>query len=363
MGRWEVEDGLPFRPGAPAGSVLERAIRRCGYSRNQFVLWNIVPAHPPNDHLEGASYEAEAIQWGLSYLDEIIGRFSPRVILCLGGSSLRAVTGLSGILEARGYPVASRYPGIPAIGALHPSFLRRGAMGYLSSLMHDLRFAVALSAVYTHAPVSSDRPVEKLFGRLVEFWSPVLWRQVRYRIPAQLAPPNEPLIPPDYCLYPHEDLAKDFLKDVCLDATQLVAYDIETPFSKRKGEESSDEPDEKPAPIISIQFSLRPGSGIFLPWRPPFIDIAKAILATPNPKIGCNNWRFDDPRLAAEGAPVMGTRHDLRWAWRHLQPDLSGALQAITSYYAPDFGPWKMLDESHPQFYGIRDCDACLRCA
>jgi uracil-DNA glycosylase family 4 len=354
MGRFEVEDSLPFRPQAPAGSVLERAIRRCGFRREQFALWNVVPAHPPNDHLEGASYEAEAIAWGLAQLPEIIERFKPRVILALGGVAFKAVTGLRGILESRGYPVPSN-TGIPVIGALHPSFLRRGAMGYLSSLMHDIRFAVTLAAaVYT--------PLGNKSGDLipVEFWSPVLWRQVRYEIPWPLAPTNQPVVPPDYALYPTEDVARDFLRDAMKDASRLVAYDIETPRSVKAGEEDSDEPDE--SPIISVQFSIAPGTGIFLPYRAPFIDVIKATLALPNPKLGCNNWRFDDPRLASEGMTVAGTRHDLRWAWKHLQPDLSAALQAITSYYAPDFQPWKHLDAAFPSFYGVRDVDACLRC-
>jgi hypothetical protein len=319
--------------------------------------------------LENTPYEAHAIQWGLGYLDDIVQRFRPRVILCLGGVSFRAVTGLSGILEARGYPVPSRYEGIPALGALHPAFLRRGAMGYLSALMHDIRFAVALaaaSAIATRTGVSQQHSLGKLQDGVhgsskVEFWSPVLWRQVSYSIPLPLAPLNEPIVPPDYVLYPTEDVAKDFLSDAQRDPSVLIAYDIET-LRAKKGEEKSDEPDDQPDPIESIQFSLAPGTGIFLPWRPPFLDIALAILALPNPKIGCNNWRFDDPRLLQEGAKINGQRHDLRWAWKHLQPDLSAALQAIASYYAPDFSPWKHLSESHKEFYGIRDCDACLRC-
>jgi uracil-DNA glycosylase family 4 len=348
MGRWEVEDSLPFRPSAPAGSVLERAIRRCGFRREQFVLWNVVPAHPPNDHLEGAPYEAEATAWGMDILPSVLDAYRPRVILALGNVALRAVTGLSGILESRGYPVPSRY-GIPAIGALHPSFLRRGAMAYLGALMHDIRFAVALAAVYTHTPNTT-----------VEFWSPVLWRTVKYNIARPLAPLNEPAIPPGYVCYPDEAAAREFAHSVACHPEWLVAYDIETPRSHKAGEESSDEPDE--SPILSIQFSVAPHTGIFMPWRPPFIEIARAILATPNAKIGANNWRFDDPRLAVEHTPIMGTRHDLRWTFKHFQPDLSVGLQAITSYYAPDLQPWKHLAASHPQFYGIRDCDAVLRC-
>lgn len=42
LGPNEAKDGLGFRPYAPAGSVLERAFRSCGFSRPQFVIFNIV---------------------------------------------------------------------------------------------------------------------------------------------------------------------------------------------------------------------------------------------------------------------------------------------------------------------------------
>src|SRR5260370_23382391 len=47
LGKWERDDGLPFRPGAQAGSVLERAFRRCGLFRAQFRLYNTVQCRPP----------------------------------------------------------------------------------------------------------------------------------------------------------------------------------------------------------------------------------------------------------------------------------------------------------------------------
>lgn len=349
MGQQEADEGRGFVESAPAGSVLERAIRRSGFRREQFVVWNVVPVQPPNNYLEGAPYEADAIQWGLGLLDEIVSRYRPRCILALGNVALKATTGLSGVMEARGFPLPCPRYGIPVIGTLHPAFLRRGAMAYLSVLMHDLKFAVALAAL-------GDR-------ERVEFWSPVLWHQVSYIRPI-LGPRNEPVVPPDYCCYPSESDARDFLRQVESDSTRLVAYDIETPWSPTKGEDETDEDDRNDQAgdsIVSIQFSVAPGSGIFMPWRPPFIEIAHAVLGTRNPKVGANNWRFDDPRLRLTGCEIGGTRHDIRWAFKHLQPDLSGGLQFITSFYAPELGPWKMLHASHPAFYGIRDVDALMR--
>lgn len=347
LGEEEVKDrGLPARPSAPAGSVLERAIRRSGFQRDNFVLWNTVPTHPPKNYLDGAPYEDAAIAWGTPYIQEVIDRFKPRVILACGNVALRACTGLGKVMLNRGFPIQSRF-GIPVIGTLHPSFLRRGAMSYLGVLMHDLRFAVAL------AETGETQPH-------VKFWSPILWRETaydHYAIRLRLADLDS--TPPGYIERPTEITAAEFEYELKRDPTRMLAYDIETPYSHAKGEDETDDLEEHVP--VSIQFSLARDTGIFLPWRYPFIDIAKAILASPNPKIGANNWRFDDPRLRLQGCQIKGSIHDVRWAWKHFQPDLSGALQFIASFYAPEMGPWKHLAQSRPQWYGIRDVDVLHR--
>jgi hypothetical protein len=139
----------------------------------------------------------------------------------------------------------------------------------------------------------------------------------------------------------------------------LIAYDIETPRSGESSETDSDELSENE--IKSAQFSVAPGTGIFLPWRGGYREMAKAVLALPNPKAGANIWRFDDPVLEANGCRLNGARHDLRWMFHHLQPDLKGALQFIASFYCvgkPGWAPWKHQHDVLPEFYGIRDVDA-----
>ena len=89
LGDAEAKDSLPFRPYAPAGALLERAIRKCGFSRTQFVLWNVVPVQPPHNYLEGAPYEGEAIAWGMPMLQEVIERYK---VSADGGMLEAAVT-------------------------------------------------------------------------------------------------------------------------------------------------------------------------------------------------------------------------------------------------------------------------------
>src|ERR1022692_1071793 len=106
-GDMENAIGTPFAKGAPAGSVLERAIRKCGFSREQFVLWNACPVQPPHNYLEGAPYEAAAIAWGRDWLERVVTEYKPRCILALGNVALKATTGMAGeyrsISHLRGY--------------------------------------------------------------------------------------------------------------------------------------------------------------------------------------------------------------------------------------------------------------------
>ena len=53
-GEMEARDGLPLRPYAPAGSLLERTFKRMGLSRAQFSLTNCLRCRPRNNWLAGA---------------------------------------------------------------------------------------------------------------------------------------------------------------------------------------------------------------------------------------------------------------------------------------------------------------------
>lgn len=316
MGKEEANESRGFVEYAQAGSVLERAIRRLGLSREQFVLWNVVPTQPPNNWLEGAPWEAAAISWGIPFLEEVIATYKPRVILALGNVATRVATGLAGhklgVSSLTGFLLPSAYA--PTIPCFHPSYLRRGAMSHLGVLMRCIRLAVTVAA-------ERRQPI---------------------------APPvDQP--PEGYILYPTEDQANAYLNQ----SARYIAYDIETPYSTT---EDSAEEAEGVHTIKSIQFSLQAGGGIFLPWREPFKAIAARTLANSLPKLGWNNWRFDDPVLRANGLNINGESHDLMWAWHHLQPDLPRGLQFAAAQQGWPW-PWKHLDAAKPQFYGIVDVD------
>lgn len=332
MGEQELEHGCGFYEGAPAGAVLERAIRRISCQRDMFVMYNAIPTHPPKNAIPD-KLEGPAIAWGRPYLDKVIAEYQPRCILSLGNVALRATTGLSGrklgVTHLSGYVLPSMWPDIPVVPCFHPSFLRRGKMSRLGVLMRCLRLAILVARTQRQA---ATPPVE--------------------------APPR------GYILNPTETQTEDFTYAVKhindLSTTGVLAYDIETPYST-----DEEEAEEQVGAITSIQFSLAPQSGIYMPWREPFITKAKQMLASPCRKVNWNGWRFDDPRLREAACAINGEVIDLMWAWHHAQPDLPRGLQFAGAMQGPSIvqpsyswpWPWKHLDNFSPQFYGIVDVD------
>ena len=149
LGQHEAREGLPFRPQAPAGSVLERAFRACGYDRQSFVLFNVCACQPPKNELTGQPYEMAALEHCRVHLRRVIAHYKPNVIFALGGVALRSLTGLAGkklsIEHLRGYVLdCVDFPDIPVMCSYHPSYIVRGAWNVFPALCRDLRYAVHL---------------------------------------------------------------------------------------------------------------------------------------------------------------------------------------------------------------------------
>ena len=359
LGDHEAREGLPFRPYAPAGSVLERVIRASRLDRKQFAIWNVVACRPPNDWLEGAPWEYASIEHCKHHFQRVFDQYRPRVIMALGGTPLRALTGLAGknqgISMLRGYTFPY-YPEGYSIGEIsyinqgraamdwkeprlepppatcwivpsfHPSFIRRGASNLIGVLAHDLLRAVDLA----RGRGFQQKPVK-------------------------------------YTTHPTVEQVKDFRDYVLANPDRLVTYDIETPNSRDMPEDERD--DDPSYDLISIQFSHTPQTGMFLPLQAGYGPegdynanwaLAKQLLASPNPKAGHNSWNYDNPRLRHNGFEINGRNDDTMWLFHHLQPDLPMNLQFTASFFGMDF-PWKHLDTIEPEFYGCADVDAPQR--
>lgn len=355
-GEAENSTGLPFRPKAQAGSVLEEAIRRSQFVRDQFWVTNILRCRPPNNWLESAPWEKEAIAYCRVNLDEVINKLKPKAILTLGGIATRELTGLNGpkmsISYIRGYTLPSRY-GVPVIPSFHPAFLARGASKYMGLLMRDLGRAVQVA--HLHSAPCLD------LGGLI-------------RVETSL------------------DALRTLYEEAKADPDKLIAYDLETDESPwenedevlefnrdmTNGEEGEEEEEEeensddegKPnqkllttkAHIRTIQFAISDEWGVDVRWEEGYKEMAATILALPNPKVAHNGHLFDIPVLRRHGIEVKGALlYDSLIAFRNLQPDLPAHLQAVTSLYWPQAPPWKHLAGTSPELYGVMDVCALIR--
>jgi uracil-DNA glycosylase family 4 len=325
LGHNEAIDGLPFRPQGAAGSLLEQAFRITRTSRTQYLIDNIIRCQPPGDNLTGYGYEHAAIQHCTEkYSHRVYNDPRVKVILALGAVAFRTITGLAGkklgISECRGYVFRNDGFNVPIVGSYHPAHIRRGKLAYTDYLVHDLRKAIAVA----NGSYKSWCTAEKY--------------------------------PHKYQLYPTIDEAKSYFYQV-KDNPQLdLAYDIETPHSAEAEEDERDEITGNE--ILSIQFSLGRGKGIYMPWQGNFIKIAQAILRRENRKLCFNGWHFDNPKLYANNCQIFGKIVDLMWKFHYLKPDLEMGLQKVASICDFPF-IWKHFasDERMQRFYGCVDVD------
>lgn len=330
----EAADGLPFRPRGESGSVLERAWRRLGLSRNQFRLTNCILCQPPGK-VEGSTKVALLAHYRPD-LERLISEMKPRAILVLGGLAAEQLTGMSGrkqgIASIRGYIIPSVFAGIPVICSFHPTYLRSGKMSLLGVLINDIALAVRVAQNGW-----AGRPT------------------LNYKPYATIAD------------------AKQFLLEA--KSASSLAYDIETQWSGGEdehevvpAEETTEEEGQeaaKPAiqdgdPILT-QFSTASGTGIALPPSGDYVPIIQALLQLPLPKLGFNSRLFDDGKLAKANMPVTAPKVDVMWAFHHLEPDLPRSLQSVVSFYCPEFGPWKHESGIDINRYGCKDVDVLQR--
>jgi uracil-DNA glycosylase family 4 len=366
-GENEARECLPFRPYANAGSILQRTLREMGLDRAQFSITNAVRCRPRRDWLEKSPWEYSAINHCRPNLVAAIAEHKPRVIVALGGTALRTLTGMAGealgITHLAGYVLPctigdsnvqvddgvllaagddSQQPGdllhpkthaTPVIGEFHPSYIRRGKASHRGIFARILKRALNIAA-----------------GRDTNY----LWN----------INPEEPHASLTYQTHPSLDEARGFLQRVRDSSGAVVSYDIETAESASLDEDARE--GFSNTDIRLVQFSIAPGEGIAFPWDGGYREIARDILHTPNVKCGHNVWLFDNKVLRAAGEREgldlrpRGTVHDTLAMFHHWQPDLPAHLQFAAQFVQFPF-PWKHLAATNIEFYSTCDVDATLR--
>ncbi len=142
-GYHEDLEGLPFRPHAPAGRVLRRALDELGLNP---VIDNLVHCRPPDNKLK--NYPDAIATCREKWLYETLSVVKPRVIVVLG--ALAGGTWFPGIKAtamsqmARAVVIEGRQYII--VGSFHPSYVARGTdpTAY-PSILASLRRAAKLA--------------------------------------------------------------------------------------------------------------------------------------------------------------------------------------------------------------------------
>lgn len=315
-------------PGAEtAEKLLNRMIARTEdphtgelLKREDFLFANVIWCRPPDNVLTGASYEDEAISKCAPYLDKIIADAKPKAILALGNIALRRLTGNWGIDSLRGYVFDTRYG--PVVGTYHPSYIGRGKFPLARVFQMDLQRVLS---------VARD---------------------------------GVPTLEKHYTLTPSWGEAYAFLEEFRERGCPTLAFDIETPWSKMDKDAMIGDvalEDDASYTILRISFSFAHGRAITLPWCPPFISVAKALLEEKGDKIVWNR-HFDVPRLRAQGIEFGGRIIDAMDAWHFLEPSFPMGLKYAATFFCPDMHAWKLESHDRPEWYSCADSDVLLRC-
>lgn len=123
------EEDLAGRPFiGPAGKVFATALERIGVDRSACYITNAVkhfkfePRGKRRIHQKPNAGEVTACNW---WLEQEIGIVRPRVILAMGATAIKAVTGMDvRLADVRGHMIAERN-GAFVYASVHPSYLLR----------------------------------------------------------------------------------------------------------------------------------------------------------------------------------------------------------------------------------------------
>lgn len=120
-GREEDIQGKPFT--GPAGQLLDRMLAAIALSEDDFYVTNVVNWRLPKNR----NPTSEEIAICLPFLQRHIALAQPKALLLVGGISMTALTGLTGIMKNHGQwqdidVAGTSYPALPLY---HPAFLLR----------------------------------------------------------------------------------------------------------------------------------------------------------------------------------------------------------------------------------------------
>jgi uracil-DNA glycosylase family 4 len=301
---YDVRLGRPLQ--GPSGYFIERQLKRIGAERSQFLISNALwcKAKHPNwiDYPHKFPDAALSLEQCRPYLDELVERMQPKVVVPMGNVALRRATGESGIERHHAYYMNTPW-GIPAIPTFLPSYIIKGNAKLSGLWCYAVKRALDVAS-------KAEKPKQY-----------------------------------DLLLDPPVDDARRYLS-----RPGTLVCDIETPMNDNVEE---DERDDASYTIVRVSFSNLPGTAISLPWHPPYIDLMREVLGHAKELVFWNQ-NYDLPRLRANGCVIGARVVDAMFAWHWLQSDLPKAL----AFVAPLFmcvQPWKQMVTQEPARYSALD--------
>lgn len=332
----EKDQNLPLRPSSRDGAIFNGLLRRIqGIERNQFLITSVTRCMPPKGWLDGAPYEFMAVEQCAHFNASLVAQRRPRAILALGALAVRTATGMSGkkqnIKMLRGFQLFASRPEyhidgvpLPVIATYSPTFLGMGSKSRSRG-----------------GEVQSGGKVEKAEGGMglsgVMMRDILLAKTIASRGPLALRKPR--------VVHGTREVMERLIRDFSSHPEWRNHFDIETPYSKGSLDESELEVGTKDLHVTAIQFTPNDQEGFVFPgfeceWVK---GGSQKLLALANQKVSHNGKNFDVPVLRHHDVHLSGVHIDLQQAWSWIQPDLPKALQYVTSFYAPELGPWKHL--------------------
>ena len=117
----EDETGKPFV--GPAGQLLDKMFAAIELDEKNLYITNVCNWRPPNNRNPTEDELALCVPFITRHMELV----APKIIVIIGGVSLQALTGKTGIMKARGQWQELEIGGtkIPAMPLYHPAFLLR----------------------------------------------------------------------------------------------------------------------------------------------------------------------------------------------------------------------------------------------
>lgn len=130
-GAHEEEKGVPFV--GPSGKLLDDCLRMAGIKRNECYITNVVKVRPPNNKLDRLPEIGYTVEDFYSELYDEVLSVNPNIIVCVGGTALKAITGMVGIEKLRGslYGVMIKGKPFKVISIVHPRYMMK---------VHELKY-------------------------------------------------------------------------------------------------------------------------------------------------------------------------------------------------------------------------------